>query len=595
MKTGKVKKFWSFLFIGGVALSVIFPPLSASSADLTITDSVLPETDLSMSFGSLEVGAGGTTEQTVTITNTSGTAKPLFAIRISGEGADAFILDLNGGDKPCLTTTPTLAANDNCTVSIRFNPDTTGLRTAFLNLSLEEEKIAFHDSGTNGISLYGVMTKQTTPLTSGTGDDFPSWSPDGAQVVFHRNDAVSRMPSNGGAVTLVSDVNSGGRATMPDWSPDGNKIVMRETRNGGLILLDFSLLQFSQVLSVSSVSGEASYPDWAPDSQKVVYRQALPGGLPVQDPNNIFTKNTETASQNLIVSGGFTPSWSPDGRQIAFMEDATNGISRADAGGGLNTNIQLTNSPSGSKDSQPSWSPDGDKIIFRRAAGSGNTDNGTLFIIDSETGILLDTLLATGRTPAWSPASLSNVTLIGTGRAAGGANNPPTAPILVSPQNGETGLLGSRVEFKWLPSSDLDGDTLTYELLVCETADYPASCPTPTVVSKITQQETLVYAASGGLFFLVGIILMAAQTGQKKQSFWLRSFLFVLGIVFLGACDSGGSGSSSTPPSTGGGGTELSSTVDNLLAETSYNWKVTAKDGNGGATDSLLRTFSTAP
>ncbi len=594
MQTGRVKKFWSFLFIGLVALSVIFPPLSASSADLTITDSVSPETDLSMPFGSLEVGAGGTAEQTVTITNTSGTAKPLFAIRISGEGAEAFILDLNGGDKPCLTTTPTLAANDNCTVSIRFNPDTTGLRSAFLNLSLEEEKIAFHDEITNGISLYGVTSGLVSVITtqiSGPAEDFPSWSPDGMQLVFHRNDPVYRMPSTGGAVTLVSDLDSGGRATMPDWSPDGNKIVMRETRNGGLILLDLSLLQFSRVLNVSSVSGEASSPDWAPDSQKIVYRQALPGGFPVQDPNNIFTKNTETTSQNLIVSGGFTPSWSPDGQQIAFMEDATNGISRAAAGGGLNTSVQLTNAPSGSEDSQPSWSPDGDKIVFRRAAGSGNTDNGTLFIIDSETGILLDTLPATGRTPAWSPASLSNITLTGTGLAAGGANNPPTSPILVSPQNGETGL-GRSVEFKWLPSSDPDGDTLSYELLVCETANYPSSCPVPTVVSKTIRPQTVFYTASSG-FFLTGFIFMTSKTGRKKQRFWLRSLVLVIGILILSACNSGGGGSS-TAPSTGGG-TELTSTVGSLLAETSYNWKITAKDGNGGVTDSLVRTFSTAP
>ncbi len=607
MSPSKFLKHWSFLLIGWVFLFVVLSPFSSFATDLTVADSISPGDDRLMPFGSLETAAGATAEQTVTITNTSGSVKPLFAIRISGEGAEAFTLDLNGGGNPCLSTTPTLAPNENCTVAIRFDPEFTGLHTAFLNLSLEEEKIAFHDATTNGISLYGVSSQVVSVLTtqiSGSAEDFLSWSPDGAQLVFHRDDAsglpaVYRMPSSGGSETLISDDASGGRATMPDWSPDGNKIIMRETSLGGLFLFDLSIPQFEQVLGVSSVSGEAHSPDWSSDSQKIVFRQAIPGGLPIQDPNNIFTKSTDVADQNLIVSGGFTPSWSPDGQQIAFMEDMTNGISRADAGGGLNTTVQLTVSPSGSEDSQPSWSPDGDKIVFRRAAGSGDTDNGILFIIDSETGVLLDTILGTtGRTPAWSPASLSNITLTGTGLAAAGANNAPTAPVLVSPQNGETGL-GRNVEFKWLPSSDPDGDTLTYELLLCKTADYDpldlSSCPAPTVVSKTLGEQTAFYAVSSGLFF-IGVVFMSAQSGRKKRLFCFQSLVLITGILILSACKSGGGGSSSsTPPSIDGEGTELTSTVGGLLAETSYNWKITAKDGNGGVTDSLVRTFSTAP
>lgn len=591
MHARKSLKHWSSLFIGLGGLCVILSPLlAAAAADLTVTDSISPETDFLMPFGPLEVGAGSTAEQSVTITNPGTVARELITIRISGEGAGAFTLDVNGGAKPCGSTTPLIDVGDNCTVTLRFIPDATGLRTAFLNLSLEEEKIAFHNDTTNGISLYGLSTKNISSPTSGTGDDFPSWSPDGAQLAFHRNSVIYRMPSNGGVETLISDINKGGRATMPDWSPDGNKIVMRETANGGLFLFDLSQELYVNIPGASAVSGERHYPDWSPDSQKIVFQQNPPTG-PNPVTTNIFTMNSDATNQNLITLRGKSPAWSPNGQQIIFQEDATNVISRADAGGGLNTTTPLTFPLTGSEDSQPSWSPDGDKIVFRRAVGSEDTDNGQLFIIDAETGNLLVTLPATGRSPAWSPASLSNITLTGTGLAAAGANNPPTAPILVSPQNGETGL-SSSVEFKWLPASDPDGDTLTYELLLCNTADYPNSCPTPTVVSKITQQGVSVYAASGGLF-LVGIVFMAAQRGRKKQGIWLRNVLFLVGIVLLGACDSGGGGS--TPPDTGGGGTELTSIVESLVPETSYNWKITAKDGNGGVTDSLVRTFSTAP
>ncbi|GEM_PF-7118463 len=579
------------LFLGAGILSALLSSFSASAVELTVSDSIAPATDFLMPFGSQALDAGATAAQTVTISNPDTIARELLEIKISGEGASAFTLDVNGGDEPCGSATPLIAAGGNCTVSLTFRPDTTGVRTAFLNLSLEEEKIAFHDATTNGISLYGVTSGGSPSiLTLGTGDDFPSWSPDGTQITFHRSDGVYRMPSGGGAATLVSDINVGGRATMPDWSPDGNKIVMRDTSNGGLFLFDLSLTEFSPVLKVSSVSGEAFSPDWAPDSQSVVFRQAPAGGQPIQDPKNIFTKNVSSASQNLIVSGGFAPSWSPDGLQIAFQSDASKGISRADAGGGLNTSVPLTTPTAPIEHSQPSWSPDGDKIVLRESTSSGDMVNGTLHIIDSETGELILTLAGiTGRTPAWSPASLSNVTLTGTGLAAGGANNPPTAPVLVSPENGATGL-GSNIEFKWLPASDPDGDPLTYELLLCQTDDYPASCPAPTVVAKSAQHQTPVYAASGALFF-IGLLCFATQAWRKKPGAWLPSFFLIAGTVMLVACDGGGK----TSPATGTTETTLSSNVGGLIAETSYNWQITAKDGKGGETASLLRTFSTGP
>jgi len=578
------------LFIGVGILYVFQPTVSASAMDLTVSDSVAPTTDFLVPFGSLEVGKAPV-QQNVTIANTGTVTRSLVEIKVLGEGAAAFTLDVYGGANPCRSTTPAIAPGGNCTLSLSFSPGTTGLHTSFLNVSLEEEKIAFHNDQTNGISIYGVSTAGISPFTTqfgGPDDDHPSWSPDGAQLTFHRNSAVYRMQINGAGQTLISDVGIGGSATMPDWSPDGQKIVMRGNSFGGLFLFDLGLNQYNNIPGASSVSGERFSPDWSPDSQKIVFQQDPPTG-PNPVTINVFTMNLDATGQNLIALGAKTPAWSPDGKKIAFQDDASNRISTADAGGGVGTTVPLTTPPSGREDSQPSWSPDGQKIVFRRATDTDDNTIGDLMIIDATNGSTLATIPAQGRTPAWSPASVSNVTLTGTGLAVAGANNAPTAPILISPENGQTGL-PPNVEFKWLASSDPDGDTLTYELLLCKTADYPASCPAPTVVAKL-MITTPFYVAGGG-FVLFGIVWLGVPIGGDKKR--LGSIALILGLVILGACSSGGGGSS-PPAGSGGGGTELSRSEGGLLTNTEYNWQVTAKDGKGGVTPSLLRTFTTAP
>ena len=63
-------------------------------------------------------------------------------------------------------------------------------------------------------------------------DGWPSWSPDGSQIVFASNRRANYqifvMNADGSNVRLVA--NTEGRATEPRWSPDGKSIYFTDCR-----------------------------------------------------------------------------------------------------------------------------------------------------------------------------------------------------------------------------------------------------------------------------------------------------------------------------------------------------------------------------
>jgi len=155
------------------------------------------------------------------------------------------------------------------------------------------------------------------------------------------------------------------------------------------------------------------------------------------------------------------------------------------------------------------------------------------------------------------------VALSGTGTAT--PNNPPTAFELVYPSNGTTGL-GTTVTMIWRAATDPDGGTLNYDITYCEDSEF------------------------AGCTALEGIALFKGESPWIKfAKNWMKSL--VTGPLSLMGC--GGSATTSNNAAPALNADELSYTATDLNPGTTYYWKVTANDADGGATESAVWSFAT--
>lgn len=244
-------------------------------------------------------------------------------------GGDIFTMNPDGSDVKQLTT---FAVKGGAACCGFWSPD--GRQLVF----------AAQPSGSPTYQLWMMNadgSSQHQLLNDPNGFDlYPSFSPDGSQIVFTRfsavfQGAIYRIQADGTGLTALADFSSDPDVSDfdPVYSPDGKTIAFDSILRSGLIWAVFLMNpDGSHIRPLSPAWLEAAIPDWSPDGEKMIFST-----------RTLYPPNTVT-------------------RQIWSM--------RADPD---DTRLEQITFPGSSNDVGPVWSPQGDAIAFERDSADGST------------------------------------------------------------------------------------------------------------------------------------------------------------------------------------------------------------------------------
>ncbi len=285
---------------------------------------------LCVAVAALVTGCGGDEE-----------ARPDLAF-VSTRDGDYAIFEMNadGGRQRRLTSRDDTGASSPARLFFQFEPA----------WSPDGSSIAFASrrSGTLDVYVMDADGTGTTRLTSGKGNDsHPSWSADGEQIAFERDNDIYVMNADGSSPRRISDPTTEERE--PAWSPDGAWIAyIRRTPGTATRELWIMRPTGAERRALTRRNATVATPGWSPDSSRIAFALNSDGVY------ELFTIGIDgTGLRNVVdtASDNFEPAWSPDGSRIAYYEDGA--IFTVELGGGEIE--RLTDNEN--NDSSPAWNP----------------------------------------------------------------------------------------------------------------------------------------------------------------------------------------------------------------------------------------------
>ena len=239
-----------------------------------------------------------------------------------------------------------------------------------------------------------------TQLTNGGTDSMPSFTPDGASVLFVRTRSVRgfwpvngvlarydmdvpslmEVPVAGGNPTTILDglVNPAGQRQwmgfirQPRLSPDGRTIAIASdlpdpTKSDVTIkLVDAGTHRLTDphINEVPPLGHQD--PAWSPDGKQLLYVQDNRNGA--QGTPQIYSWDPASKRTRAVTAPGYLhPSWSPDGRYIAATRTSAYGTDVVILSAATGAEVARLTSDGASW--APAWSPAGDEIAFLHVAG----------------------------------------------------------------------------------------------------------------------------------------------------------------------------------------------------------------------------------
>jgi TolB protein len=179
----------------------------------------------------------------------------------------------------------------------------------------------------------------------------------------------------------------------PSFSPDGAQIVFAGSAAGNTDIYVVNAAGGALKRLTTTRALEAS-PEWSPTARQILYTSDI-SGTP-----QIYAMDADGVSpRRLTYAGNWNDeaSWSPDGSKIAFAcrNEGDFRICVMDIGTGRTVEIAGEGS-----EGHPTWSPDGEKIVYQSRRG-GSTQ---IFSMDADGGNKRQlTQGGNNSQPAWTP------------------------------------------------------------------------------------------------------------------------------------------------------------------------------------------------
>lgn len=238
----------------------------------------------------------------------------------------------------------------------------------------------------------GTGVRQLTRTESLLGGDFyPSWSPDGRNVVFERQTpSEDCVFTTCGQIWIVDADGANARrltpGEAPDWSPDGERIAF-EQYDPDTDQIDIYVINVdgSGLRRLTRGSGANVDAAWSPDGERIVFSRGSEADPSAGGNDDLYVMDADGSEVRRLTHTAESesdPTWSPDGARIAFTRTSdgytdTIVVMKDDA------SEERTLLPAGGPDeSEPAWSPDGSQIAFIRYDGR----DWEIWIVDADGG-----------------------------------------------------------------------------------------------------------------------------------------------------------------------------------------------------------------